>query len=150
MSISRKLKIHYIYIYGDSGWCHRLCPLFRGCPLLGGSVNRGFTVYIIYYSWRLFNFQIFMCIQYRRSLPHLADRSARCGKDRLYCLRVYRRHQPLSPYMYSVFSTSEIRTTSILRTTDKTFTGRSTHFKIASVRTSSVMSELLLTLTYTY
>ena len=36
-----------LYVYGDSGWCHRLCPLFRGCPLLGGSVNRGFTVYRI-------------------------------------------------------------------------------------------------------
>ena len=34
-----------LYIYGDSGLCHRLCSLFRGCPLLGGSVNRGFTVF---------------------------------------------------------------------------------------------------------
>ena len=29
-----------------------------------------------------------MCIQYRRSLPYRADRSARYGKGRLYCMRV--------------------------------------------------------------
>ena len=40
LSLSRRLKIHYIY--GDSGWCHRLCPLYRVCPLLGESINRGF------------------------------------------------------------------------------------------------------------
>ena len=32
----------------------------------------------------------YMCIQYRRSLPYRADRSARYGKGRLYCMRVHR------------------------------------------------------------
>ena len=42
MSVSRRLKIHYIY--GKSNRCHDMSPLYGGCPLLGESVMRGFTV----------------------------------------------------------------------------------------------------------
>ena len=42
MSVSRRLKIHYIY--GNSNRCHDVSPLYGGCPLLGESVMRGFTV----------------------------------------------------------------------------------------------------------
>ena len=38
---------------------------------------------------------ICMCIQYRRSLPYRADRSARYGKGRLYCMRVLYIHRVL-------------------------------------------------------
>ena len=36
----------------------------------------------------------YLSIQYRRSLPYLADRSARYGKVRLYCMRVVRTNVP--------------------------------------------------------
>ena len=33
------------YLYGKINWGHGICPLYGGCPLLGESVIRGFTVY---------------------------------------------------------------------------------------------------------
>ena len=33
------------YLYGKLNRGHRICPLYGGCPLLGESVIRGFTVY---------------------------------------------------------------------------------------------------------
>ena len=32
------------YFYGKSNRGHEICPLYRGCPPLGESVIRGFTV----------------------------------------------------------------------------------------------------------
>ena len=39
VSVSRRLKIHYIY--GKSDRCHDMSPLYGGCPLLGESVTDG-------------------------------------------------------------------------------------------------------------
>ena len=36
------------YFYGKSNRGHGICPLYRGCPPLGESVIRGFTVH---HSW---------------------------------------------------------------------------------------------------
>ena len=33
------------YFYGKSNRGHGICPLYRGCPPLGESVIRGFTVH---------------------------------------------------------------------------------------------------------
>ena len=41
---SEVVRISEVVTYGDSAWCHGLCPLYGGCPYLGVSVNRGFTV----------------------------------------------------------------------------------------------------------
>ena len=34
------------YLYGKNNRGHGICPLYGGCPLLGESVIRGFTVYV--------------------------------------------------------------------------------------------------------
>ena len=34
------------YFYGKSNRGHGICPLYRGCPPLGESSIRGFTVYL--------------------------------------------------------------------------------------------------------
>ena len=44
LSVSRRLKIHYIIYYGKSNRCHDMSPLYGGYPLLGESVMGGFTV----------------------------------------------------------------------------------------------------------
>ena len=44
MSASRRFQMYYLY--GKINWGHRICPLYRGCPLFGVSANRGFTVVI--------------------------------------------------------------------------------------------------------
>ena len=36
------------YSGSDFNPCHGLCPLYGGCPPLGGSVMGGSTVYIMY------------------------------------------------------------------------------------------------------
>ena len=37
---------HYCKHLSNSNWCHsQLCPLYRGCPLVGGSIIGGSTVY---------------------------------------------------------------------------------------------------------
>ena len=38
----------YTVSIGKSIGGHELCPLYRGCPLFGGSVIRGFTVYHVW------------------------------------------------------------------------------------------------------
>ena len=45
VSVSRRLEIHYLY--GRIDRCHGVCPLYGGCPHLGGSVNGGSTVVIL-------------------------------------------------------------------------------------------------------
>ena len=42
LSVSLRLYIHYIY--GDSGWCCCLSPLYGGCPHLRASVVRDVAV----------------------------------------------------------------------------------------------------------
>ena len=42
VSLPRKLQMHYCYRKINRG--HGIWPLFGGCPLLGESVIRGFTV----------------------------------------------------------------------------------------------------------
>ena len=34
------------YLYGQLNQGHGICPLYGGCPLLGESVIRGFTVHM--------------------------------------------------------------------------------------------------------
>ena len=34
------------YLYGKINRGHGICPLYGGCPLLGESAIRGFTVYL--------------------------------------------------------------------------------------------------------
>ena len=45
------------YLYGKINRGHGICPLYGGCPLLGESVIRGFTVYytsvVIWGAWQL-------------------------------------------------------------------------------------------------
>ena len=36
---------HYCKYYDNFNWCNSQCPLFRGCPLVGGSIIGGSTVY---------------------------------------------------------------------------------------------------------
>ena len=38
-----------LYFYGKSNRGHGICPLYRGCPPLGESVIRGFTVLYYYF-----------------------------------------------------------------------------------------------------
>ena len=45
LSATRRFQMHYIY--GKINRGHGICPLYRGCPLLGESVIRGFTVVIM-------------------------------------------------------------------------------------------------------
>ena len=35
---------HYSKYYDNFNWCHSQCPLFRGCPLVGGSIIGGSIV----------------------------------------------------------------------------------------------------------
>ena len=56
-------EVHMYSIYREVNRGQELCPMYRGCPLFGGSVIRGFTVYrvrdpisaTIYYRTRLQN-----------------------------------------------------------------------------------------------
>ena len=34
---------HCMY-HNNFNWCHSQCPLYRGCPLVGGSIIGGSTV----------------------------------------------------------------------------------------------------------
>ena len=43
MSASRRFEMYYFYGKINRGQASR--PLYRGCPLFGGSVIRGFTVF---------------------------------------------------------------------------------------------------------
>ena len=45
------------------------------------------TIIVGYYNYSTC---MYVCIQYRRPFPYRADRSARYGKGRLYCMRVHR------------------------------------------------------------
>ena len=49
-TLSAILKQFIYCVYGNSGRYIDCCPLCGRCPLLGGSVNRGSTVYKIVYT----------------------------------------------------------------------------------------------------
>ena len=42
VSATRRFLMYYFYRKSNRG--HGICPLYRGCPLFGESVIRGFTV----------------------------------------------------------------------------------------------------------
>ena len=45
VSGSRRFQMYYLY--GKINRGHRICPLYRGCPLFRVSANRGFTEIIV-------------------------------------------------------------------------------------------------------
>ena len=40
-------------MYAKINLCFSVCPFYGGCPLLGVSINRGFTVVVFYMAFFL-------------------------------------------------------------------------------------------------